>query len=416
MYDVNGKRVTIQDSVPEISQYSKATIRTSSSEGRVLIANHRAVHESQMAIEREYERQRKLEEFKRKTKQAAKKYSEIVNQETQQKDEQNKMNNELKAKKAKEFEEKVKQIRDTMTLKPKLNNNDRNKQKQFSSDKCRRTVPVKVHGPNANVNSKNNKENKKTQNKIYQNSQTRRPFGSTTINWGATLVDIKENKPKFPTYLPITDWKNTNQKVICKETGKPALNGNKKGSKLQQITATSIAVPMTVSENQPIIDKSTSIAISIDKNNFEFSSNGNSKLSRPLRESELLNYNKNNETIKAEYDNRQLEIMRQSQEKRLPLSKISFENSHAAQEQFVNPEMYSQFLSSIHEMPEQYGNPFRGKNSDLNQNYDLIEEEPLPKQSIPMPITLSTNYREARNQKKWSKVNNDMYLEGLQFN
>ena len=225
-------------------------------------------------------------------------------------------------------------------------------------------------------------------------------------------MDAKETHIKFPIYIPITDCKKPSQKVVCKETGKPALTGNRKGSKLQQITMTSVAVPMDVSHDQPLIDKSSSI----EKNNFDFSSNNNSKVSRPLRESELLNCNKNNDITKAIYDGRQVEIMAQSQEKRLPLSKISFENSHSAQDQFVNQEIYSQFLSSIHEMPEQYGNPFKARGNEHIQNYDLIEEEPLPKHSVPTPMTLSTNYREARDQKKWNKVNNEIYLDGLQLN
>lgn len=288
MYDVNGKKVSLQEPQPEASQYPRTTVRTASSDGRVLIANHRAIHESQLAVEREYEKQRRIEEFQKKTKLAAKKYNESVTQEHQDKIEKNKVDFEQRAKKQKEFEEKVKQIRDTMTLKPKTSNN-RNKTKQLSTDRCRKTVPVKVHGSKGNHHSKNNKENQMNHNKVYQNSQTRRPFGSTTINCGATLGDMKENKSKFPTYLPITDCKKTTQNVICRETGKPALNGNKKGSKLQQITATSIAVPMTISDNQPMMDKSSSIAISMEKNNFDFSSNNNSKVSRPLRESELLN-------------------------------------------------------------------------------------------------------------------------------
>lgn len=145
------------------------------------------------------------------------------------------------------------------------------------------------------------------------------------------------------------------------------------------------------------------------KYSFDYSSNNNSKVSGPLRESELLDYNLRNgggnRNQDLEYNTR--DVMMQSQEKRLPLSKISYENSGAQPERVTNG-INSTYLGHINEVPEDQQRLAGGQPS-YNQGYEDYNEEepvPVPKLSLPTPHTLTTNYKEARDQKKWNKVNN----------
>lgn len=141
----------------------------------------------------------------------------------------------------------------------------------------------------------------------------------------------------------------------------------------------------------------------MDKQNFDYSSNLHSKVSGPLRESELLNGNPHplKNTENAEYELVQAkESFFQSQERRLPLSKISSDNS-GNQERVTNGIRNN----DLNEVPEEISMdyiPYDGYD-DNYQNYQ--DEEPQPKQSAPIPQPMVTNYREARDQKKWQKVN-----------
>lgn len=137
------------------------------------------------------------------------------------------------------------------------------------------------------------------------------------------MTDCVNNPPKAAEAKP---------QVAVKASAKP-------GSKLAQITATSVAIPFHEPDTTPLMEKSSSIEISMDKHNFEYSSNLHSKVSGPLRESELLNANQRQFKQAAqdsEFENpARLEFI-QSQEKRLPLSKISGENSGFQAERVTN--------------------------------------------------------------------------------
>ena len=155
----------------------------------------------------------------------------------------------------------------------------------------------------------------------------------------------------------------------------------------------------------------------MDKNNFDYSSNNNSKVSGPLRESELLDYNRRNGAYKNynhhEADCNNKDLFMQSQEKRLPLSKISYENSVVQPERVTNG-INSTYLNGINEVPEDSNNTKNHDNDKENYNEyceDPEEPVPAPKLSIPTPHTLNTNYKEARDQKKWKKVHcgNQLY-------
>jgi hypothetical protein len=212
----------------------------------------------------------------------------------------------------------------------------------------------------------------------------------------------------------VTDCINQTAKVEKNEPPKAANKTKKKGSKLQQITSTSVAVPMFGFEPTAIMEKSSSIEVSIGKHNFEYSSNNNSKVSGPLRESELLDLNRRNGANKniesiQEYENIQREAFLQSQEKRLPLSKISSDHS-GYQERVTNGIGNSNYLNNINEIPEE-GSTDYVQQMQYEETYgDFNEEEPMPKLSVPTPQPLMTNYKEVRDQKKWQKVNSGISL------
>lgn len=241
--------------------------------------------------------------------------------------------------------------------------------------------------------------------------KTLKAFGSTSIRWGDT--ENKENTNfQYPTYFPVTDV------VKVKETNKnkEGINqsGPKKLSKLQQITATSVAVPLGPPEPMPLMEKSTSIEVSVNKHNYERSTNNISKISGPLRESELLDFHKKNELIKStsneyELDYPHREVFMESQERRLPLSKISNENSGTNDKFMFSNGQYIE-LNNIDEVAEE-GSQYTFEQKQYQQNYhDFIDDEPEPKEYVPKPHALVTNYKEVRNQKKWNKVNNGLSM------
>jgi hypothetical protein len=133
-------------------------------------------------------------------------------------------------------------------------------------------------------------------------------------------------------------------------------------------------------------------------------------VSGPLRESELLDFNRRTVAQKntnnfndSEYNTR--ELFMQSQEKRLPLSKISSENSGFYNERVTNGIGQSSYLNGINEVPEEITMEYV-QQMGYGQNYqDFNDEEPIPKMSVPTPHAMVTNYKEARDQKKWQKVN-----------
>jgi len=299
-------------------------------------------------------------------------------------------------KRNKEFEQKLKEMRKTMKTKPKT---DKNNSKITVNENCKKTIAVKVHGKS--TQKVNNKENLNTQNRANYNSKVKRPFGATSINWGTSATP--GNQFQYPTYFPVTDcvkappkgeWK---RKEISGKPGKP-------GSKLAQITATSVAIPFSVPESGPLMDKTSSIEISIDKHNFEYSSNLNSKVSGPLRESELLNANHKFKNSKnEEYEGVPREVFLQSHEKRLPLSKISNENSGYQGERVTNG-INNWDLNHIDEVAEDITMEYINQNMTEETFQDYGEEEPISKNSLPAPQPM-VDYKAARDQKKWEKVN-----------
>ena len=146
-------------------------------EGKVLPASERAIQESQLAVQREYEKQRKLQEFQKKTKKAAKNYGENMKTEVQLRKEREKVEMEQKIKKKKEFEEKLKNMRQNMKVKPKTNKSDTKQSKKATVEKTVNKVAVKVHKPGNNYN----KENLNFGNRVWNNSKVKKPFGATTM-------------------------------------------------------------------------------------------------------------------------------------------------------------------------------------------------------------------------------------------
>lgn len=149
--------------------------------------------------------------------------------------------------------------------------------------------------------------------------------------------------------------------------------------------------------------------MSLGKHNFDFSSNNNSKVSGPLRESELLDFNRKHqqkmgEMPKESYVNH--EAFMQSQERRLPLSKISSENSGPRVTNGIGQTHYANEDHSDEYVRE---NETFGENQDMEYTYGEYEDEPEPKQSAPTPHQM-TNYKEVRDQKKWMKVNSGLAI------
>lgn len=180
------------------------------------------------------------------------------------------------------------------------------------------------------------------------------------------------------------------------------------------ITATSVAVPMGPQDSYPMMEKSSSIEVSMDRNNFEYSSNMNSKVSGPLRESELLDFNRRNGMNAnsghyPEFDDVQRDALMQSQERRLPLSKISSENSGIHPERVTNGIGNSTYFNGLNEVPEEVSVDLIQQMEYENQ-YQEYDEEPEPKMSAPTPHTMVTNYKEVRDQKKWQKVNSGLAM------
>lgn len=137
MYDANGKPLMQPRNV--MTEFDKVAARSNvdnypthlsqnqhfpysmtsqnNQEVKLLPATERAIHESQLAMQREVEKQRKLEQFQKRTKMAASIYNQNVKSESQIKIEQQKQEAEQKVKKVKDFGEKLKQIRKTMKVK-----------------------------------------------------------------------------------------------------------------------------------------------------------------------------------------------------------------------------------------------------------------------------------------------------------
>lgn len=308
---------------------------------------------------------------------------------------------ELKLKKKKEFEEKLKEMRKNMKVKPKSAKNDNNKGKSKGTEKSKTSVAVKVHGKGTHTS--HNKENMHN-NRANYNTKIKKPFGSTSIVWGTSSEIDKEKKFQYPTYFPVTDWVNHPPKrVETKEKSQPT-KGGKPGSKLAQITATSVAIPFNVPDTTPLMEKSSSIEISMDKHNFEYSSNLHSKVSGPLRESELLNANQRQFKQVAhdsDLENAQRYEFVQSQEKRLPLSKISGENSGFQAERVTNG--INEWEAPLNEVPEDITVDYINQDIPEDAFQDFGCEEPIPKGSIPAPQPM-VDYKAVRDQKKWEKV------------
>ena len=146
----------------------------------------------------------------------------------------------------------------------------------------------------------------------------------------------------------------------------------------------------------------------MEKHNLEYSSNLNSKVSGPLRESELLNANHKafkNSNQETEFDGVQKDTFLCSQEKRLPLSKISGENSGFQPERVTNG--INNLESHISEVPEDVTVDYIHRNITDEAFQEYGDEEPMPKQSIPAPQPM-IDYKAVRDQKKWEKVSNGL--------
>jgi hypothetical protein len=214
------------------------------------------------------------------------------------------------------------------------------------------------------------------------------------------------NQMQYPTYFPVTDCVNAKtpikQSHPTETAAKPSIR--KKLSKLQQITAMSVAVPFAnhddkIPHQHQLMEKSSSIEVSMDRCNFECSTNNKSKVSGPLRESELLDFNRHLQ--KSANEGEYAEFM-QSQEKRLS------KNSGMDSDRHHN-NMHSQWqntdLNGISEASEEASPQYvvvRQEESDQ----EGVQEEPVPMQSAPKPMALATSYKEVRDQIKWNKVNN----------
>ena len=61
-------------------------------------------------------------------------------------------------------------------------------------------------------------------------------------------------------------------------------------------------------------------------------------------------------------------------------------------------------MKDIYEVPEEVSPEF-AQQMDYSHGYPDFDEEPIPKQSVPTPQPMMTNYKEVRDQKKWMKVN-----------
>ena len=427
MYDVNGKPLmqprnvmtefdrvaawSIEASHPihlnQIQHFPNSMTHRHEPEHKLLPVTERAIQESQLALQREYEKHKKLDDFQKRTKRAANNYNQTVKSESHLKIEQEKKEIELKQKKVKEFEERLKLIRKSMKVKPTNELTKNTSKKNISSTKKQIGVHVKT-GPNkqsANIKQRQlighaGKENI-AKNYAY-NSKVKKPFGATSVWWGASSLVAEIQQFHYPTYFPVTDWVN----APTKETRN---NGNKPKNKLAQITATSVAIPFAP-ESRPVMEKSSSIEISMDKHNFEYSSNMNSKVSDPLRESELLDLDKKALKNSSKFNEFELQkdAFLQSQERRLPLSKLSSDNSGLHHDRLTNG-VASNFLNNMNEIPEEISVDYINQNMEYEYQ-ESMEDEPVPKHSLPVPQPMVTDYKAARDQKKWQKVNSGLAM------
>lgn len=218
--------------------------------------------------------------------------------------------------------------------------------------------------------------------------------------------EVQKPNKQLPPFFPVTDCVNAKPGNGPKQDAKIGSNQPKKLSKLQQITAMSVAIPFAEhDENVPNklnMDKSSSIEVSMDRCNFDYSVNGKSKISGPLRESELLDFNRKQEMQKSLGETEIAEFM-QSQEKRL--SKMSgmdsgaHPNAQLMQSQWHNPGVDGISEQSMESSP-QYDVP------SCDTQDDAVQEEPQPMQYVPKPQSLVTSYKEVRDQVKWNKANN----------
>lgn len=177
------------------------------------------------------------------------------------------------------------------------------------------------------------------------------------------------------------------------------------GSKLKQITATSIAVPMVPYEKPTVIEKAAPLEILIDKTGLDNSSLKNSDESQPLRESELLNNKKSNPPKSGDQD---LDLEFNSQDVMVQHS----DHFMMLQKQLEDPQIAkiaSQYIG-MDEIPEEViDHVIASKPKDFHSNY-YNEDEPMPSMRVPEPHSLTANYKQARDQKKWSKVNEGIGL------
>ena len=238
MYDVNGNRIMSKqtyypqaaDVIPIVGP-NQTVGMCHSNTGAVLKGpdqNVMMIH--QQAMDLQIAKEKKLQSFQKRTKLAAKSYIESVKTEEQQKSELEKKEVLDKKRKVKEFEEKVKSMRKSMkTKKPVIANPDKsNNKSKKPSIQVTKVQKFGIEGP---------------KDRFTRYKQPKAQFGSTSMRCGDT--DNKENthpSQHYPTYLPITDCAKP-KAVPVKGSKKPKL------SKLQQITAMSVAVPMVGSDD-----------------------------------------------------------------------------------------------------------------------------------------------------------------------
>lgn len=161
---------------PNVNVQYSMTQQNSEPHAKFFPATERAIQESQLAAQREVEKKKKLDNFRKKTIRAARNYGQSLKSETQIQEQKQKKEAEEKQKKVKEFEQKLKEMRKNMKVKPKTANNDKAKPKSKATDKTKNTINVKVHGRGTHRGKENLNNNRPS-----YNTKIKKPFGATSI-------------------------------------------------------------------------------------------------------------------------------------------------------------------------------------------------------------------------------------------
>jgi len=170
---------TYQDNLSNNLQMMNVASTGSINDLMYVPAKERAIQESHLAVQREQNKQKKLQDFRRKTKLAAQSYGKSIKSEAQVKQDQEKVDTDAKNRKKKEFEVKLKKMRQTMKVKKSKDGKDNKNDK--TTENIKNTVPVKVQGKPSGQYRDQNKENQNSNPRVYNNSIIKRNFGATSI-------------------------------------------------------------------------------------------------------------------------------------------------------------------------------------------------------------------------------------------